>query len=40
VTLFFGILIIVFPGFLRYIVGLYLIVVGLWAIIPKLNLKF
>ena len=33
-----GVLIIAFPGLLRYIVGIYLIIVGLWAILPKLRL--
>ncbi|MBN1460629.1 MAG: DUF3096 domain-containing protein [Armatimonadetes bacterium] len=37
VTLVSGILVIVYPRFLRYIVGIYLIVVGLWAIIPRLH---
>ena len=38
VTLILGILVLVFPQFLRYAVGIYLIVVGLWAIIPRLHL--
>lgn len=38
VTLIFGLLIIVYPNLLRYTVGIYLIVAGLWAIIPRLHL--
>jgi uncharacterized membrane protein HdeD (DUF308 family) len=38
VTLVFGILVIVYPRFLRYTVGIYLVIVGLWAIIPSLRL--
>jgi len=38
VTLIFGILVIVYPKFLRYTVGIYLVIVGLWAIIPSLRL--
>jgi len=38
VTLIFGILVIVYPKFLRYTVGIYLVVVGLWAIISRLPL--
>jgi len=38
VTLIFGILVLVFPQFLRYTVGIYLIIVGLWAIFPRLRL--
>jgi len=38
VTLIFGILVIVYPKFLRYTVGIYLIIVGLWAVIPSLRL--
>jgi len=37
VTLVFGILVIAFPRFLRYTVGVYLIVVGLWAIVSRLR---
>jgi cytochrome c biogenesis protein CcdA len=37
VTLLFGIFIIVYPKLLRYTVGIYLIIVGLWAIIPRLR---
>jgi len=37
VTLILGILVMVYPRFLRYFVGIYLIVVGLWAIIPRLH---
>jgi hypothetical protein len=37
VTLIFGILVIVYPKFLRYTVGIYLVIVGLWAIIPRLH---
>jgi Protein of unknown function (DUF3096). len=37
VTLIFGILVIVYPRFLRYTVGIYLVIVGLWAIISKLR---
>jgi hypothetical protein len=36
VTLVFGILVIAYPKFLRYSVGIYLVIVGLWAIIPRL----
>lgn len=36
VTLVFGIFVIAFPKFLRYTVGAYLIVVGLWSIISRL----
>jgi uncharacterized membrane protein HdeD (DUF308 family) len=39
VTIIFGILIIAAPDLLRYIVGIYLVVVGLWAIIPRLNIR-
>jgi uncharacterized membrane protein HdeD (DUF308 family) len=38
VTLVFGILVIVYPKFLRYTVGIYFIIMGLWAIIPSLRL--
>jgi len=38
VTLIFGILVMVYPKFLRYTVGIYLIIVGLWAVIPSLRL--
>lgn len=38
VTLIFGILVLVYPRFLRYTVGIYLVIVGLWAIIPSLRL--
>jgi hypothetical protein len=37
VTLVFGILVIAFPKFLRYSVGIYLIVAGAWAILPRLH---
>ena len=37
VTLIFGILVLVYPRFLRYSVGIYLIIVGVWAIIPRLR---
>ena len=37
VTIVFGILVIAYPRFLRYSVGIYLIVVGLWVIIPWLH---
>jgi len=37
VTLGFGILVIAYPRFLRYSVGIYLIIVGLWVIIPRLH---
>jgi uncharacterized membrane protein HdeD (DUF308 family) len=37
ITLIFGILVLVYPRFLRYTVGIYLLVVGLWAIIPRLR---
>ena len=36
-TLIFGILVIIYPRFLRYTVGIYLIIVGLWAIIARLR---
>ena len=39
-TLIFGLLVIAFPNLLRYTVGFYLIIVGLWAIIPKLHVHF
>jgi len=39
VTLAFGILVIVYPKFLRYTVGIYLIVVGIWAIIPRRRVR-
>ncbi len=38
VTLIFGILVLIYPKFLRYTVGIYLVVMGLWAIIPRLPL--
>ena len=37
VTLIFGILVVAYPRFLQYTVGIYLIIVGLWAIIPRLH---
>ena len=37
IPLIFGILVLVYPRFLRYTVGIYLIIVGLWAIIPRLR---
>jgi hypothetical protein len=37
VTLIFGVAILAYPRFLHYAVGIYLIVVGLWAIIPHLR---
>jgi uncharacterized membrane protein HdeD (DUF308 family) len=37
VTLIFGILVMVYPALLRYTVGIYLVIVGLWAIIPRLH---
>jgi hypothetical protein len=37
VTLIFGIFILVYPRLLNYAVGIYLIIVGLWAIIPRLH---
>jgi uncharacterized membrane protein HdeD (DUF308 family) len=37
ITLICGILVLVYPRFLRYTVGIYLLVVGLWAIIPRLR---
>ncbi len=36
-TLLFGIFVLAFPKFLRYSVGIYFIIIGLWAIIPKLH---
>jgi hypothetical protein len=36
VTLIFGILVIVYPKFLQYTVGIYLVVVGLWAVLARL----
>jgi hypothetical protein len=29
----------VYPNVLRYTVGIYLVIVGLWAIIPRLHLN-
>ena len=40
VTIIFGILIIAYPRLLRYTVGIYLIVAGLYAIIPRLHIRF
>jgi uncharacterized membrane protein HdeD (DUF308 family) len=40
VTIVFGILIIAYPKLLRYTVGIYLIVAGLYAIIPRLHFHF
>jgi cytochrome c biogenesis protein CcdA len=40
VTVIFGILVMVYPKFLRYTVGIYLIVVGLWAVISRLHLHY
>lgn len=40
VTLIFGILVMVYPNMLRYTVGIYLVIVGIWAIIPRLHLAF
>jgi uncharacterized membrane protein HdeD (DUF308 family) len=37
VTLVFGILVLIYPKFLRYSVGIYLVIVGVWAIISKLR---
>jgi len=37
VTLLFGILVMVYPKFLRYTVGIYLIVVGVWAVISRMR---
>jgi uncharacterized membrane protein HdeD (DUF308 family) len=37
VTLIFGIFIMVYPRLLSYTVGIYLIIMGLWAIIPRLH---
>jgi hypothetical protein len=37
VTLIFGIFIMVYPRLLSYTVGVYLIIFGLWAIIPRLH---
>jgi cytochrome c biogenesis protein CcdA len=39
VTLIFGILVIIYPKLLRYTVGIYLIIVGMWAIIPRLHFE-
>jgi uncharacterized membrane protein HdeD (DUF308 family) len=39
VTLLFGILVLIYPRFLRYTVGIYLVIVGLWAIIPRLHFQ-
>jgi hypothetical protein len=40
ITIFFGILIIANPKLLRYTVGIYLIIAGLYVIIPRLQLHF
>jgi hypothetical protein len=37
VTLVFGILVLVYPKFLRYLIGIYLVVAGAWAIIARLR---
>ena len=37
ITLIFGLLVLIYPRFLRYTVGIYLLIVGLWAIIPRLR---
>jgi hypothetical protein len=37
VTLVFGILVLVYPKFLRYFIGIYLVVAGAWAIIARLR---
>ena len=36
VTLISGIIVMVFPKILNYLVGIYLIIIGLWAIITSL----
>jgi hypothetical protein len=38
ITLIFGILVMIYPKFLRFTVGIYLVIVGLWAIISRLPL--
>jgi hypothetical protein len=38
VTIIFGVLIIAFPYLLHYVVGIYLIIVGLWAVMPRLKI--
>lgn len=40
VTLIFGILVMVYPNMLRYTVGIYLVIVGIWAVVAKLHLHF
>ena len=37
VTLVFGILILVYPRLLSYMVGIYLVIACLWVIIPRLH---
>jgi uncharacterized membrane protein HdeD (DUF308 family) len=37
ITLVFGVFVIAFPKFLRYSVGIYLVVMGLWAIFAHLR---
>ncbi|MFI5368504.1 MAG: DUF3096 domain-containing protein [Spirochaetia bacterium] len=33
----FGILVLVYPRFLRFSVGIYLIIIGVWAVLPRLR---
>jgi len=36
-TIIFGILVLVYPRFLRFSVGIYLIIIGVWAVLPRLR---
>ena len=36
VTLIFGIIVMIFPKILNYLIGIYLTIIGLWAIITSL----
>jgi uncharacterized membrane protein HdeD (DUF308 family) len=40
ITIIFGILIIAYPKVLRYTVGAYLVIAGLYEIIPRLHIHF
>ena len=37
VTIIFGIFIMVYPRLLSYTVGIYMIILGLWVVIPRLH---
>jgi Protein of unknown function (DUF3096) len=37
ITLVFGVFVIAFPKFLRYSVGIYLVVIGAWAVLAHLR---